>query len=103
MYKIILVTLFLALNLFAADATIEVIKKVDRLPSISVEDASIDYQDRLSKKFFKVLVSDLNVLSIFNVSDNYSTNDYHADAVTVENLKRDYVLRYRLDKMIMGI
>ena len=92
----ILVTLFLALNLFAADATIEIIKKVDRLPSISVEDASIDYQDKLSKKFFKVLVSDLNVLSIFNVYDNYSTNDYDAESVTSENVKRDYVLRYRL-------
>ena len=88
--------LFLVLNLFAADATIEIIKKVDRLPSISVEDASINYQDRLSKKFFKVLVSDLNVLSIFNVYDNYSTNDYHADSVMQENAKRDYVLRYRL-------
>ena len=91
-----LLPLFFVFNLFAADATIEVIKKVDKLPSISVEDASINYQDRLSKKFFKVLVSDLNVLSIFNVYDNYALNDYDADDVTTENLKRDYVLRYRL-------
>ncbi len=83
-------------GLFAADATIEVIKKVDRLPSISVEDASINYQTTLSKKFFKVLTSDLNVLSIFNVYDNYATNDYDADDVVAANIKRDYVLRYRL-------
>jgi len=83
-------------NLFAADATIEVIKKVDKLPSISVEDASINYQETLSKKFFKVLVSDLNVLSIFNVYENYTLNDFDADDVTSENVKRDYVLRYRL-------
>ncbi len=95
MYKLLL-PLLLVFNLFAADATIEVIKKVDKLPSISVEDASINYQDRLSKKFFKVLVSDLNVLSIFNVYDNYALNDYDADDVTTENTKRDYVLRYRL-------
>ena len=74
MYKILIPLLF-AINLFAADATIEVIKKVDKLPSISVEDASVDYQDRLSKKFFKVLVSDLSVLASFNVYDNYSANE----------------------------
>ena len=95
MYKIFLPLLFV-LNLFAADATIEVIKKVDKLPSISVEDASINYQSTLSKKFFKVLVSDLNVLSIFNVYDNYELNDFDAADVKKENQKRDYVLRYRL-------
>jgi len=82
--------------MFAADATIEVIKKVDKMPSISVEDASINYQNTLAKKFFKVLVSDLDVLSIFNVYDNYEKNDYDADSVQESNAKRDYVLRYRL-------
>lgn len=86
----------LVLNLFSADATIEVIKKVDKLPSISVEDASINYQDKLTKKFFKVLVSDLSVLASFNVYDNYATNDFDADEVDMNNTKRDYVLRYRL-------
>ena len=95
MFKL-LIPFFLVLNLFSADATIEVIKKVDKLPSISVEDASINYQDKLSKKFFKVLVSDLNVLASFNVYDNYAANDFDADEVDVNNTKRDYVLRYRL-------
>jgi len=88
--------MFAALSLYGADATIEIIKKVDKLPSISVEDASVDYKENLSKKFFKVLVSDLNVLSIFNVYDNYNFTDYDANDVSVDNLKRDYVLRYRL-------
>jgi TolB protein len=88
--------MFAALSLYGADATIEIIKKVDKLPSISVEDASVDYKENLSKKFFKVLVSDLNVLSIFNVYDNYNFTDYDANDVALDNLKRDYVLRYRL-------
>jgi len=88
--------MFTALSLYSADATIEIIKKVDKLPSISVEDASVDYKENLSKKFFKVLVSDLNVLSIFNVYDNYNFTDYDANDVALDNLKRDYVLRYRL-------
>lgn len=95
MYKILII-MFTALSLYGADATIEIIKKVDKLPSISVEDASIDYKENLSKKFFKVLVSDLNVLSIFNVYDNYNFTDYNANDVALDNLKRDYVLRYRL-------
>ncbi|MDF1881936.1 Tol-Pal system protein TolB [Sulfurimonas sp. MAG313] len=95
MKKLFLFALLVS-QLFAADATIEVIKKVDKLPSISVEDASINYQNTLSKKFFKVLVSDLDVLSVFNVYDNYEMNDYDADDVKANNIKRDYVLRYRL-------
>ncbi len=95
MYKILII-MFTALSLYGADATIEIIKKVDKLPSISVEDASVDYKESLSKKFFKVLVSDLNVLSIFNVYDNYNFTDYDANDVALDNLKRDYVLRYRL-------
>jgi TolB protein len=95
LYKILII-MFAALSLYGADATIEIIKKVDKLPSISVEDASVDYKESLSKKFFKVLVSDLNVLSIFNVYDNYNFTDYNANDVALDNLKRDYVLRYRL-------
>lgn len=95
LYKIFL-PLFFVFNLFAADATIEVIKKIDNLPSISVEDASVDYQGSFSKKFYKVLVGDLNVLSVFNVYDNYSLNNFDANSVKAENSKRDYVLRYRL-------
>ena len=94
--KKILLTLLIFVNMFAADATIEVIKKVDKMPSLSVEDASINYQSTLAKKFFKVLVSDLDVLSIFNVYDNYEKNAYNADNVAQNNANKDYVLRYRL-------
>lgn len=101
MYKIVL-ALLLSINIFAADATIEVIKKVDKLPSISVEDATDSHKDVLSRKFFKVLTSDLNVLSIFNVYDNYSKNSYNANRVAPDNNKRNYVLRYRLSEDSSG-
>ena len=65
--RILIGVLFSALLLWGADATIEVKKSVDSLPSIAVEDASNDYKDGLSQRFFRVLVGDLNVLSIFNV------------------------------------
>jgi len=94
--RLILGWLMSAIFLFAADATIEVIKKVDSLPSIAVEDASISFTDTTSKRFFRLLVSDLNVLALFNVERDYTTINYDNEQVTRENRVMDYVLRYRL-------
>ncbi len=81
---------------FAGDATIEVIKKVDSLPSIGLEDASINYGDTFKLKFFKALVADLNVLSLFNVDRLHRTNHYNATDVVVDNKDMNYVLRYKM-------
>jgi len=94
--RILIGVLFSALLLWGSDATIEVKKSVDSLPSIAVEDASNDYQDGLSKRFFRVLVSDLNVLSIFNVDRDYATADFEKESVAELHKEIDYVVRYRL-------
>jgi TolB protein len=94
--RIFLGVLFSALILWGSDATIEVSKSVDSLPSIAVEDASLDYQDGLSQRFFRVMASDLNVLSIFNVNRDYATAGYDDESVDAAHEKMDYVLRYRL-------
>lgn len=80
---------------FANDATIEVIKKVDSLPLIAVEDASTSYDSTFKSQFFKALVADLNVISIFNVERDYAVNDFDARSVLVQNKDMNYVLRYR--------
>ena len=94
--RILLAWLFSVALLFGADATIQVTKKVDSLPSIAVEDASINYTNGLSKRFFRALVSDLNVLSLFNVDRHYTTTHYNNADVNPSNEKFDYVLRFRL-------
>ena len=93
----ILFLFFISLNiLFAGDATIEVIKKYEVLPSLGVEDSSINYEEEFKLKFFKSLVADLNVLSIFNVdSVNYKTH-FNDTTVVVENKDKNYVLRYKM-------
>jgi TolB protein len=96
--RILLACLFSLTLLWGADATIEVSKKVEALPSIAVEDASIDYTDGFSKQFFRALVSDLNVLSLFNVDRHYTTAEYGDDSVNFSNKAADYVLRYRLSR-----
>jgi TolB protein len=81
---------------FAGDATIEVIKKVDTLPSLAVEDATVKYDNAIKMLFFKSLVADLNVISIFNVDGHYRNVDFGASNVVVENKDMKYVLRYRI-------
>jgi len=82
--------------LFASDATIEVIKKVDALPSIAVEDASISYDDTFKLQFFKSIVADLNVISLFNVDRFHRQTHYNDTTVLVENKDMNYVLRYKM-------
>ncbi len=83
---------------FGADATIEVIKKVDSLPTIAVEDASINSSNNLKLKFFKAIVADLNVISIFNVDRHHRLVEYRDSNVVVENKDMNYVLRYQMSQ-----
>ena len=47
----IIFSLLIFVSLLFSDATIEVIKKVDSLPSIAVEDSSVDYDDTFKLRF----------------------------------------------------
>lgn len=96
--KFLLSFMFAITLLFSSDATIEVVKKVESMPSIAVEDSSVEYDDTFKMKFFKMLVSDLNVLSIFNVDKNYRLVNFDASNVAVENKDMHYVLRYKITK-----
>ena len=80
----------------AGNATIEVIKKVESLPTIAVEDASISYEDTFKLKFFKSLIADLNVISIFNVDRHHRKTHFNDTNVLVENNDMNYVLRYKM-------
>ena len=52
----ILLNLFFFIALaFGADGSIEVVKKVDTLPSLAIEDGTTAYDDSLKKSFFKKL------------------------------------------------
>ena len=94
--KILISFLMTITFMYAGDATIEVIKKVDSLPSIAVEDSTTTYKDTFKMKFFKSLVSDLTVISLFNVDRHYRNVNFDSDKVLVENKNMNYVLRYKL-------
>ncbi len=79
MKKIVIFILF-AVYAYGYDATIEIIKKIDKEPKIAVADCSGgDIDQRVKKKFLKILIGDLKVTTHFNVSDNYSKLDYEGN------------------------
>ncbi|WP_297443633.1 Tol-Pal system protein TolB [Sulfurimonas sp.] len=82
--------------IYASDATIEVVKKVDSLPSLAIEDASISYDDTFKLRFFKSIVADVNVISIFNVDRHHRQSAFNASDVLRENKDKNYVLRYKM-------
>ncbi len=99
MIKKILLLLFVTYSLFAYDATVEIVKKLDTLPKIAVQDASDSGEDiYLRKKFFKLLVGDLRVSAHFRPLDKYLTSSY--DGGVGENFLSkesvDLILRFKL-------
>jgi len=83
---------------YSNDATIEVIKKVESLPTLAIEDASVSYDDTFRLKFFKSLIADMNVISLFNVDRHHRKTHFNDTDVIVENKDMDYVLRYKLSE-----
>lgn len=91
--------------LFGADATVEIVKKIDRLPKIALQDASIESVDVVfRKKFFKILAGDLRVSSHFDVVDQQLFSSY--DGSLAENflndLGVDLILRYKISSDSFG-
>jgi len=96
--KILLGWIFVVSMLFANDATIDVIKKVQALPTMAIEDSSVSYDETFKFRFFKALYADLNVISLFNVDRNYREVDFDDASVAVQNKDMNYVLRYKMLK-----
>jgi TolB protein len=69
---------------------------VEALPSMAIEDASISYDDTFKLRFFKSLVADLNVISLFNVDRHHRVTHFNDTDVVVENKDMSYVLRYKM-------
>lgn len=71
--KKLFIYFILMANLFAIDATIEIIKSAEKLPTIIVENLNNDKNDvLLGSKVYKMLVADLKVSGHFNVIEKNS-------------------------------
>jgi len=99
MIKKIVIICMLISSVFAADATVEIVKKMDKLPKIVLQDASDTNVDlKFRKKFFKILLGDLKVSSHFKVVDEYlqSTFEGTIEENFMSSLNLDIILRYKI-------
>lgn len=90
MIRKILISFIFVVNVFAFDATIEIIKDTTKLPNIMVENLNSQKNDVLtSSKIYKMLIADLKVSGHFNVLENNNGSnsiDYNAQAANNVNL-----------------
>lgn len=92
--KFLVLWTLLAGWLWSADATLEVIKGVQTLPNLAIEDGSIASDQ--SKKMYTMLNADMNVVSLFNVDENYAQGPYESLTPSANHSNAQYILRYRL-------
>ena len=74
----VLSILFISIfQLFAIDATMEVIKKFNNIPSITIEADNSLATGKINKKLHKLIVGDLKVSCHFKVFDKYKIVDFN--------------------------
>lgn len=84
---------------FAADATVEIVKKIDVLPKIAIQDASSKTGDSVFRKTFsKLLIGDLRVSSHFRVDEEYLQSSYEGGPLEnfLAERKVDLILRFNV-------
>ncbi|WP_041962085.1 Tol-Pal system protein TolB [Sulfurospirillum cavolei] len=99
MLKKMIVWLCTALFVFAADATVEVVKKIDVLPKVAVQDASAKTIDsEMRRSFYKLIANDLRVSSHFNVLDEYLQSSYEGGPLEnfLADKKVDMIVRFSI-------
>ncbi|HLD23006.1 MAG TPA: Tol-Pal system protein TolB [Sulfuricurvum sp.] len=94
--KIVFLLLTLIQLSWGADATIEVVKGVEGLANLAIEDSSLQSSD-MSHKFSKMLVADMNVISLFNVDESYAMAAFDSPVPSAVHKDAQYLLRYRLN------
>lgn len=93
--KLIFIFIALIQALWSADATLEVIKGVEAQPKLAIEDAS-SYGSETTQKMSKMLVADMNVVSLFDVDESYAVSSYESAAPSPSHKDAQYLLKYRL-------
>ena len=88
--------LFLSISLWGKSA-IEVVKSVKNFRTIAVEDGSMEKEvEKLSPKFYRLLINDLTILTYFDVKDTGQKTEFEKNGAEFENRNLDYILKYKL-------
>lgn len=100
--KILVWILISCTSLFGVDATLDVIKTIQRVPNIEVAYSS-SKQFEEAKKIYKILMGDLKISNHFEVVDGekYKKND--VDFATYQTNKIDLLARIEVERSSSGI
>jgi TolB protein len=100
--KSFFILLFFISTIFASDATIEIVKKIEKIPTIVVANSSDPSMDTtLNNKLLKLLIGDIKVSSHFKVDDNVISSKYDGSDV-LGSLKSELMLKVKLSKEPSG-
>ena len=92
MIKNLLILVVFVSYIFGYSATVEIVKKMDKLPTILVQDESNDgIDENFRRKFLRLVVGDLKVSSYFNVLQNNSIN------LNNKPVKVDLILKFNVE------
>ncbi len=80
---------------WGADATLEVVKGVEGLSPLAIEDGSVQVNET-THKFTKMLAADMNVVSMFSVDESYAATAFDSLMPALSHKDAQYLLRYRL-------
>ncbi len=86
---------------WSADATLEVVKGVEGLSPLAIEDSSVQPSE-ISTTFSKMLAADMNVVSLFTVDDSYAVAPFDSLSPSPAHKGVKYILRYRLSNDGVG-
>ena len=106
MLKKLVVLCLLVVSSFASDATVEIVKKMDVLPRIAVQDASDKMVDaNFRRTFFRLIAGDLRVSSHFNVLDEYLQSSYEGGPIEnfLSDKKVDMILRFKIEQTMSSM
>jgi len=102
MKKILLLLVF-ALQFVYADATIEIVKRMEKLPTIGLLDGSgPEIDSGIKRRFFQMLVGDLKVSTHFDVIDDYYKDEGGSALAPFVSKRPDLIMRYKIESESNG-
>jgi TolB protein len=104
MKKIVLLCIF-AINIFAFDSTIQIVKNLEKHPRLVVADAGGEgVNGKIKRKLLKLLIGDLKVSAHFNVDDSFAKMDYMSNDGTSNLAKSgvELIVKCKVEKNPSG-
>ncbi len=106
--KKIFIFIFIVMNiqLFAVDATIQIVKKIAKEKKIVVANSSNQLIDpSLNSKILKLIIGDLKVSTHFNVATNYINKEYQSTGIINELVENgtELLLKCKIEESSGGL